>query len=157
MVEVMATHDCGVVIMHMRGTPRDMRERASYQDLLAEVEGELADSVGLALTAGVARECIVLDPGIGFAKGAEQSLKLLRGLRSLAAMGFPLMVGPSRKSFLGEVLGLPPEDRVEGTIAACLAAYQRGALIFRVHDVRAVVRALCVARAIEEGRVWTGS
>ena len=93
---------------------------------------------------------IVLDPGIGFAKTASQSLTVLRDLDRLTDLGYPLLVGPSRKSFLGSVLGLPPGERVEGTVAACVAAYRSGARLFRVHDVGPVVRALAVARAISE-------
>jgi len=102
------------------------------------------------LHAGIAREAIVVDPGIGFAKTATQSLALLGNLGSIRALGFPVLVGPSRKSFLGAVLGVPANERLHGTVAACVAAYLQGARIFRVHDVKPVVEALQVMQAIQE-------
>ncbi|MDE0081139.1 MAG: dihydropteroate synthase [Gammaproteobacteria bacterium] len=98
--------------------------------------------------AGIPPGSIVLDPGLGFAKTAGQSVALLGALPCLRASGFPLMVGPSRKSFLGELLGVAPKDRVVGTAAACVVAYRGGARLFRVHDVRPVVEALTVAHAV---------
>jgi len=145
---VVARAGAGMVLMHMRGQPATMNAMTDYGDLLGEVRIELAASVAAAVSAGVDPESIVLDPGIGFAKTATQSLTLLRDLDSFAELGFPLLVGPSRKSFLGAVLGVPPDDRLEGTIAACVAAYLGGARLFRVHDVAPVVKALSVARAI---------
>ena len=103
-----------------------------------------------ALAAGIGREAVVVDPGIGFAKSAEQSLALLGNLESIHALGFPVLVGPSRKSFLGDVLDEPPSGRLHGTVAACVAAYLKGARIFRVHDVQPVVQALRVAEAITD-------
>lgn len=143
----------GVVIMHMRGTPETMRRRAEYEDVAGEVAGELRTRVGSALEAGVRRERIAVDPGIGFAKTAEQSMALLRETDRIAGLGFPVVVGPSRKSFLGAVLGAPPRDRLEGTLAACAVAYLGGARVFRVHDVEPVARFFRVLRAIEAGGV----
>ena len=148
MAGVVADAGAGVVLMHMRGTPSTMAGRTDYRDLMAEVGSELEESVERASEAGISPDRIVLDPGIGFSKTGPQSRRLLRELDRLAALGFPLMVGPSRKSFLGEILGTPPGDRLEGTLAACVVAYVMGARIFRVHDVRAVVRALSVARCL---------
>lgn len=141
----------GVVIMHMRGTPGTMGGRTEYGDLVSEVRDELEERTRAAREAGIAPSKIVVDPGIGFAKTAGQSLVLIRDLDRLLGLGYPVLVGPSRKSFLGAVLGTPPRDRLEGTVVACVAAYARGARVFRVHDVDAVARALSVARAIEEG------
>jgi dihydropteroate synthase len=145
---VVAEAGAGVVLMHMRGTPADMRERAAYGDVTAEVRAELSEAVDRALASGIRPEAIVLDPGFGFAKDATQSLRLLGDLPKLATLGFPMLVGPSRKSFLGEVLGLPPKERAVGTAAACVLAYLGGARIFRVHDVAPVVQALAVAAAM---------
>jgi dihydropteroate synthase len=148
MGSVVAEASAGVVLMHMRGTPADMRERAVYADLTGEVRAELAEAVDRARAAGVRPAAIALDPGFGFAKDATQSLRLLGELPKLATLGFPMLVGPSRKSFLGEVLALPPKERAVGTATACVLAYLGGARIFRVHDVAPVVQALAVAAAL---------
>jgi dihydropteroate synthase len=148
MAGVVAESGAGVVLMHMRGTPADMRERAVYSDVTAEVRAELAEAVDRARAAGIRPEAIALDPGFGFAKDATQSLRLLGELKTIATLGFPMLVGPSRKSFLGEVLALPPKERAVGTAAACVLAYLGGARIFRVHDVAPVVQALAVAAAL---------
>ena len=131
------------------GTPADMRDRTNYEDLAEEVTGELDLAVVRAQESGIKPEAIVLDPGIGFAKTSSQSLRLLGEIPRLTKLGFPVMVGPSRKSFLGDLLGTPPKDRVAGTVAACLVAYEGGARIFRVHDVAATAQALKVVRAVE--------
>jgi dihydropteroate synthase len=138
----------GVVLMHSRGTPEDMATLSRYGDLVREVRGELQASLSQALAVGVLPERVVLDPGIGFAKSGRQSLALLDGLSRLLDLGCPLLVGPSRKSFIGEVTGEGPGGRLEGTISACVIALERGARLFRVHDVEAVHRALEVAHAI---------
>ncbi|MBT8398624.1 MAG: dihydropteroate synthase [Gemmatimonadetes bacterium] len=148
MATVVAAGGAGVVLSHMRGTPATMRSLATYGDVAAEVREELEQSLGLALDAGIPREKIVVDPGIGFAKTGAQSLALLKGLGSLGALKCPILVGPSRKSFLGEIAGVPPVERLPGTIAACVLAYHNGAKIFRVHDVAPIVQALGVAQAI---------
>ena len=138
----------GLVLMHMRGEPGDMMQRAVYADVVREVAAELRASVARARAVGVEEEAIVVDPGIGFAKTAEQNLTLLRRLAELGELGRPVMVGPSRKSFLGRILDVPPPERVAGTVAACVAAFAGGARIFRVHDVAPVAQALRVAEAI---------
>ncbi len=150
MARAVADTDAGVVLMHMRGEPSTMARHAGYVDVAGEVASELADAVQRARRAGIADASIVLDPGIGFAKAARHSFAALAGLARLTALGFPVLVGPSRKSFLGSVAGAPTGDRAPGTIAACVAAYLGGARIFRVHDVEPVVQALAVAEAIVE-------
>ncbi len=145
---VVAGAGAGLVLMHMRGTPADMRSRARYDDVVDEVSRELLQAVERARAAGVAYGAMVVDPGIGFAKNRSQSLSLLAELRRLVALGFPVMVGTSRKSFLGELLGCPPEERVLGSAVTCALAWERGARIFRVHDVEPTVQALTVARAV---------
>ncbi|MEQ9569573.1 MAG: dihydropteroate synthase, partial [Longimicrobiales bacterium] len=149
-----AARGAGLVVMHMRGTPGDMRRHTDYDDVVADVRAELAERLVAAREAGIAPDAIVADPGLGFAKTATQSLALLRGLDRLHALGAPLLVGPSRKSFLGAVLGEPPHRRVAGTVAACVLAYLRGARIVRVHDVEPVAQALAVAHAIETGAAF---
>ena len=145
---VVAEHGAGVVIMHMRGDPSTMAERACYSDVSAEVANELERAVRGARAAGIDVASIVVDPGVGFAKDADHSLELLGRLRPVVRLGFPVLVGPSRKSFLGAVLGVPPDQRLAGTIAACMTSFLQGASIFRVHDVKPVVEALAVAAAI---------
>jgi dihydropteroate synthase len=150
MGEVVSSSGAGVVLMHMRGVPETMAALAAYEDVAAEVASELASAVERARRAGISDASVVLDPGLGFAKTPAQSLELIARLEPLHALGFPVLVGPSRKSFLGAVLGVPPDRRVAGTVAACVVAYLGGARIFRVHDVEPVVQALAVARAIVE-------
>ncbi len=148
MARVVAEGGASLVLSHMRGSPATMKQEAHYGDLLGEVTLELGKSLASALAAGIPEDRIVVDPGIGFAKNARQSLTLLQHLDALFALKRPILVGPSRKSFIGEITGLPPAQRVAGTAAACVLAYERGARIFRVHDVQVVVQALEVARAI---------
>ena len=150
MAEVVARSGAGVVLMHMRGTPLDMRERAHYRDLESEVAAELTASIARARASGIDPAAIVVDPGFGFAKNGDQSLQLLANLGSLVELGFPVLVGPSRKSFLGELLDVSPAGRVAGTMAACLLSWLQGAAIFRVHDVAPVAQALRVGRAVME-------
>jgi len=142
----------GVILMHSRGDVATMAtfEHASYgSDVVAEVCAELSSSVERALAGGVGRECVVIDPGIGFAKRGEHSLAVLSGLRRLASLGYPVLVGASRKRFIGAIIGdSSPADRVFGTIGANVAALERGARLFRVHDVKSNRDALDVAWAI---------
>lgn len=145
---VAARTEVGVVLMHMRGTPATMQEDTRYDDLMGEVAGALQASLRRAETAGCEPDRLVVDPGIGFGKSARGSLELMARLGELHRLGRPVLVGPSRKSFIGRTLDLPEEERVEGTIAACVSAWERGARIFRVHDVEAVRRALELAAAI---------
>lgn len=144
-----AEHGAGLVLMHMRGDPRTMQDNLAYGDIAAEVAGFLSEQARFAEDAGVARGQIVTDPGIGFSKSAEGSLELLGRIDVLVALGYPVMVGPSRKSFIGQTLGLPIDERLEATIAACISALAGGARLFRVHDVRPVRRALDMAQAIQ--------
>ncbi len=151
MAEVVARSGAGLVLMHMRGTPRTMDAEARYADVAVEVAAELAARRDAALAAGVAREAVVLDPGIGFAKTTEQSYALVNRLETLAALGHPVLVGPSRKRFLGAATGRPVGERDAATAAVCVAARLRGAALFRVHEVGAVREALAVADAVLAG------
>lgn len=150
LAEVVAAAGVPVVLMHMRGTPADMQSRASYRDVVAEVGEELAQALARARAAGIPAERTLLDPGVGFAKTAEQSLTLLRRLAELKALGRPLLVGPSRKSFIGKVTGAAVEDRLPGTLAAVAACVLAGAEFVRVHDAAAVRQAAQVAAAIRD-------
>jgi dihydropteroate synthase len=146
---VVARRGAAVVLMHTRGRSADMYGRATYDDVAADVRRELEARVEAAERAGIARDRIVVDPGIGFAKRAEQSYALLARLSTLSALGRPILSGPSRKSFLKQALGdVPPDERVWGTAAAVAASFLGGAHIVRVHDVRAMVQVARVADRI---------
>ncbi|MFM9043192.1 MAG: dihydropteroate synthase [bacterium] len=153
MPAVCAESGVEVCLMHMLGEPRTMQEDPRYDDVVAEVRDFLAGRMQAAVEAGVAEEKILLDPGIGFGKTLEHNLALLRGLSDLATLGRPLLVGPSRKRFIGELAGNQGEadDRLGGTVAACIESAERGAAILRVHDVAPVRQALAVAGAISGG------
>jgi dihydropteroate synthase len=145
---VVARAGVGLVVMHMRGTPDTMDAWARYGDVATEVADELRAAIARAASAGVPAERIVLDPGFGFAKNAVQSLRLLDALAAIAGLGYPVLVGPSRKRFLGAATGLPVEDRDRATAVACALAWERGARLFRVHDARLAREALALARAV---------
>jgi dihydropteroate synthase len=152
MVEVCADAGCTVCLMHMQGEPRTMQEAPFYHDVVSEVSRELSERASLIEKAGVLRERIWLDPGIGFGKTLEHNLTLLAHLDELVELGYPVLVGVSRKSFLGRLLGkekpAPVELRLEGSIAAQVLAQAKGARILRVHDVAQAKRAAVVADAI---------
>jgi dihydropteroate synthase len=138
--------DC--VLMHMLGEPRTMQAAPRYDDVVSEVKAFLEERLAFAVAEGVAEERVWLDPGVGFGKTVEHNLELLRRLDELVAIGRPVVVGTSRKSFLGKLTGGKPEDeRLPGTIASNVIAFERGATVFRVHDVAPVVDALAVAAA----------
>jgi dihydropteroate synthase len=144
---LVAARGCRVVLMHMRGTPATMQSLAAYGDVVDEVKAELAARIEAAVRAGVRPENIVVDPGIGFAKTAAQNIALLQGLRAFCALGFPVLVGVSRKAFVGALGGeADPARRVAGSVAAALFALEQGASILRVHDVHETAQAV---------RVWT--
>ncbi|HET8538268.1 MAG TPA: dihydropteroate synthase [Anaeromyxobacter sp.] len=139
-----------VVLMHMRGTAADMASRAAYGDVVADVARELAAALARAEAAGVARDRTVVDPGIGFAKTAEQSVEVLARVGELRALGRPLLVGPSRKSFIGKLTGADVPDRLPGTLAALVACVLAGVELLRVHDVAAARQAATVAAALRD-------
>ena len=149
MLPLAAARGCPIVLMHMLGQPRTMQKSPQYSDVVAEVGEFLSERVEAALIAGVRRENIILDPGIGFGKTMAHNLELLARIDELAALGLPVLVGTSRKRFLGEITGATaPAERVYGTVAAHVAAYLGGATIIRVHDVAAARQSLDVAAAI---------
>lgn len=149
---VCAEYEAGLILMHSRGSVSEMAtyEHATYDDVVGEVAAELESAVDLAVERGVDRGRLVLDPGLGFAKRPEHNYALLRGLPSLVAQGYPVMVGPSRKRFLGHVTGGEVTERDNATAAACVAAYDQGASLFRVHDVPRVREALEIAHAVRK-------
>ncbi len=152
MVKLVAKHEVPVVVMHMQGEPRTMQQNPTYGDVVAEVMAFLRERTAAALGAGISKESVVVDPGVGFGKSAEHNLRLLHHLGEFRALGYPIMVGVSRKGLLGHLTGDPVEARVGASIAAAALAYERGAHILRVHDVASTARALRVAHAIRIGR-----
>ena len=136
MAGVARRHGAGVVLMHMQGTPRTMQEQPHYAEVVADVRAYLLDRVSTLAASGLERARLALDPGIGFGKTVEHNLGLLRGLPALAGLGFPLVVGVSRKSFLGALTGRAVADRLAPSLAALAFAVQQGAHILRVHDVK---------------------
>lgn len=158
---VVARHAAAVVLMHNRSKPAnvEVRERlgnayvaAEYQDLIEDVKRELLESVDIARAAGIPDERIILDPGIGFGKTVEQNLELINRLNEIRTLGFPVLLGPSRKSFIGYTLDLPPDQRAEGTAAAAAVGITRGADIVRVHDVEFMTRVARMTDAIVRQR-----
>ncbi len=149
MAAVVAEAGCPVVLMHMLGEPKTMQQDPRYGDVVREVRDFLAERAEFAVAAGIQPENIILDPGIGFGKTREHNLALLRRLDAIVELGYPVLVGASRKRFIGEITGLEEaRARVAGTVAANVLAYERGARLFRVHDVKANREALEVAAAI---------
>jgi dihydropteroate synthase len=141
-----------VCLMHMQGEPATMQIAPTYYDVVGEVHRFLVGRVARCLTAGVAREHIVLDPGFGFGKTLEHNLALLAGLRSIANLGCPVMAGLSRKGMLGAITGRAVTDRLAASVAAAVVAAEQGASILRVHDVAATVDAIAVIRAVDTAR-----
>lgn len=149
MADVVAESGAGVVLMHMRGDPQTMQNDPCYDDVAAEVARDLNAAATRAQDAGIAPECIAVDPGIGFGKTADHNLRLLAQLDVLVELGFPVMLGASRKAFIGKLLGgAAPDQRDVGTAAACVAGLFRGARLFRVHAPRVAREALTVAEAV---------
>ena len=137
--------DC--CLMHMLGEPRTMQQDPRYDDVVSDVKAFLEERLAAAVAAGIPEERVQLDPGIGFGKTLEHNLELLRRLGEIAAIGRPVVLGTSRKSFIGRLTGRDVAGRVHGTVATCVIGYERGARVFRVHDVAAVHDGLSVAAA----------
>ncbi|MFP3936952.1 MAG: dihydropteroate synthase [Phycisphaerae bacterium] len=149
MPALLAERSAAVVLMHMLGEPKTMQRRPAYDDVVAEVRDFLRERLEAVVAAGVDRERVILDPGIGFGKLLEHNLSLLAGVDKLTELDRPVLVGPSRKRFIGELTGeSDPHRRMPGTLAAVLEARRRGATLFRVHDVAETVQALTIADAI---------
>lgn len=149
LADVAAKYSASAILMHIKGTPKTMQSNPEYDDLIAEISTYLLEGISTAHNAGV--EQIILDPGIGFGKTLQHNLSIFRHLRDFARLGFPLMVGPSRKSFIGAILDLPIDQRMEGTAAAVAVSVLNGAQIVRVHDVKEMKRVVQVVDTIVQG------
>lgn len=153
MPAVIAKHACRVILMHSRETPKTMQIMPAYHDVVAEVISELKERLDAFVNSGVARENIILDPGIGFAKRVEDNCALMNRIADIVALGFPVCIGTSRKSFIGTITGQAPDDRLAGSLASAAAAFYNGVTFFRVHDVAQTSDLLKVLFAIRcEGK-----
>ncbi len=149
MAEVACRYRSPVILMHMKGTPEGMQEQPEYDSVVDEINRFFEERMDFARKNGIPKERLILDPGIGFGKTTEHNLEILRSMDGLGGLGRPLMIGPSRKSFIGNILDLPVEERLEGTAAAVCAAVLGGAAIVRVHDVKPMVRVVRMADSIK--------
>jgi dihydropteroate synthase len=148
MARLVAEHGCDCCLMHMLGEPRTMQDEPRYDDVVDDVKAFLMERAAFAVREGIAESRIQVDPGIGFGKTVAHNLELLRRLDEIVALGFPVVIGTSRKSFLGRLTGREdPHERVAATVATCVMALERGAAVFRVHDVAATADALAVTAA----------
>jgi dihydropteroate synthase len=149
MAKTVKETDAAVILMHMRGKPKNMQKGdLDYDNLMGEIEDYLKKSSDNAIKAGVRKDCIVIDPGIGFGKTPEDNYKIIRNLAELKVLGMPIMIGTSRKSFIGKITGGEPSDRMEGTAATVAAAIMNGCHIIRVHDVAIMKKVAAVTDAI---------
>ena len=150
-LDACAASNAGVCLMHMQGDPITMQNNPTYTDVVSEVRHFLLARAAVAESSGIARNRILLDPGFGFGKTVAHNLALLHELKSLAAQGYPVLAGLSRKSVLGAIIGKDGDNRIAASVAAALLAVQRGAWMLRVHDVKATANALAVWQAVEGG------
>lgn len=157
MAPLAAERDVPVILMHMKGMPKTMQVDPYYEDVLLEVKSFLEKRIHEAQAAGIRRERIIIDPGIGFGKRLEDNLALINKLHVLGELDRPILIGTSRKSFIGNILDLPPQERLEGSIASSILSMAHGAHILRVHDVAAIKRAVLVAEAIMKETNSVGS
>ena len=148
MAPLLAKNDIPVIIMHIKGKPKTMQKNISYNDLIDDIKQYFQNRCNYAIKSGIKKNNIILDPGIGFGKTFNHNFKLLKNLKTFKEMEYPLLIGPSRKAFIGNVLKLPPDERVEGTIATVVAGILNGANIVRVHDVKENKRAITVTENI---------
>jgi dihydropteroate synthase len=149
MASVVKEARCPVILMHMQGEPKTMQKEPHYEDVVREVRDFLAQRAESAVAAGIGPENVIVDPGIGFGKNLEHNLDLLQNLDTIVDLGFPVLIGASRKTFIGRITGVrEARERVFSTVATTVLAYERGATFFRVHDVRANREALAVAEAV---------
>ncbi len=154
MPKVVAEYGVPVVLMHIKGSPKDMQNKPVYSALIPEIIEYLEGSIGIAIESGVRDDLIIVDPGIGFGKTFDHNLAILNNLEKFTALGKPLLVGPSRKAFIGKILGgATPDERIEGTAAAVAVSIMKGAQIIRVHDVKEMTRVARVADAIKRESV----
>ncbi len=151
LLDVLSDSDCGIVEMHIKGTPKNMQKNPVYEHLIAEINEKFDKILGKLKNAGIDEKRVVLDPGIGFGKNFEGNLKILNNIESFKIFGRPILVGTSRKSFIGAILNIDnPKDRLFGSISANTVSFLNGARIFRVHDIKATKDALTIAKSIKE-------
>lgn len=148
MADVVQRYGAGVVLMHMQGEPRTMQLDPTYHDVVEDIIAFLKERVAACVHKGIPKSCLLVDPGLGFGKTVTHNFEIIRRLAEFRCLQQPILVGPSRKSFVGAVTGLPPEERLEGTAAAVAACVLNGAHVVRVHDVQAMRRVVAVADAI---------
>jgi len=148
MLPLAAEREAPVILMHKKGDPKTMQENPFYENLLVDVKSFFQERIGMAVSSGIKREKIILDPGIGFGKKFDDNLNLIRNLRIFEDLERPLLVGLSRKSFIGKIVGQPTQDRLEGSLSAAVLSLSNGAHMVRVHDVAATKKAVLVADAI---------
>ena len=150
MIEIVKKFDVPVVLMHIKGTPRNMQTNPTYIDVIKELMIFFSFQIQKALDFGIKKKQIIIDPGIGFGKQLNDNFILIQRLKEFSELGFPILIGPSRKSFIGLTLDVPSEDRLEGTLASVSASILNGASIVRVHDVKEVKRAVVITDKIME-------
>ncbi len=148
MADVAVKFDCPLIIMHMKGTPKNMQDNPQYESLIPDIKDYLVDRIDFAISKGVNRKKIIIDPGIGFGKTVENNFEIINNLNHFVELNFPVLLGASRKSFIGISLNLPENDRLEGSLAANVIGLQQGVKIFRVHDVSETNKALLIANKI---------
>ena len=148
MLSVILENDVPVIIMHINGRPKTMQNNPLYNDLIKDIRNFLLKQASYAEHNGIKKSNIILDPGIGFGKSFEHNFTIIRRLNEISDLGYPLMIGPSRKAFIGDALELPPGDRIEGTLATVIAGIMNGAKIIRVHDVKETKRAVIITEKI---------
>lgn len=149
-VKIVRDYKAAIVLMHMRGNPQTMMEKTRYRNIILEITKSLEKSVEKCLKSGIKKECIIVDPGIGFAKDGAQNFLLIKYMKAFNIKGCPVLIGPSRKSFIGKALGLLPKDLLAGTVAAVSASLMNGARIVRVHDIKSAKHAAVIINNIQQ-------
>ena len=149
MAKLISDKKSPLILMHMKGKPLDMQKNPIYDDLISEICNFFSNQIFFANSVGIDSSKIILDPGIGFGKTIEDNFEIIRELKQIRAMGFPVLIGPSRKSFIGDTLNLPTDDRIEGTMATITAGLLNGANIVRVHDIKETLRTVSIAERIK--------
>ncbi len=150
MPNIVADYDVPVILMHMKGNPKNMQDNPHYNDIIEEINSYFSEKISIAKAAKIKSEKIILDPGIGFGKNIEHNFIILQKLNQFCVHGYPIMIGTSRKSFIGLTLDLPPDDRLEGTAATVSIGIMKGARIVRVHDVKEIKRVVTVVEKIRQ-------
>jgi dihydropteroate synthase len=148
MVDIALKFNCPIVLMHMKGVPKNMQENPQYSSLISDIISYLNTRIDFVISKGVDRKKIIIDPGIGFGKSVENNFEIINNLNQFTKLGYPVLLGASRKSFIGITLDVPEDDRIEGSLAANVIGLQKGVSVFRVHDVDQTRKALTIAKKI---------